>query len=118
MTHTVFKPISISENRLDKIEYSDCISDFGNALEYCIDNTNSLPRGKKRAYVFDFATYDTETSSVSRGTLWNRLDTDVGFPYLHQFSFFGEQYIFRENATLKNLFENVLVPILDSKNLC
>lgn len=118
MTHTVFKPISISENRLDKIEYSDCSSDFGNALEYCIDNTKSLSRGKKRAYVSDFATYDTETSSVSRGTLWNRLDTDVGFPYLHQFSFFGKQYLFRENAILKNLFENVLVPILDSKNLC
>ena len=102
----VYRPDSIPDTRIAYIDYSTDLS-FLDVIQQEIENGESTKNGKKPPYVSEFMTYDTETTSVSRETLWNDSGTDLGFPYLHQFYFRGNCLILRENDDVKLFFETI-----------
>ena len=65
----VYRPDSITDTRLAYIDYLTDLS-FLDAIKQEIENGESTKNGKKQPYVSEFMTYDTETTTVSRETLW------------------------------------------------
>ena len=102
----VYRPDSIPAERLKYIDYFSDLS-YCDIVKNEIENGDITKNGKKSPYVSEFMTYDTETTSVSRETLWNDSGTDVGFPYLHQFYFRENCLILRENDDVKLFFETI-----------
>ena len=112
----VYRPDSIPAERLKYIDYFSDLS-YCDIVKNEIENGDITKNGKKPAYVSEFMTYDTETTSVSRETLWNDSGTDVGFTYLHQFYFRGNCLILRENYDVKLFFETI-ADYLQKVNKC
>lgn len=100
----VNRPEQIPENRVSKIEYS--VNDFSGIVQAVrrIVSREIIERKNKNALCADFATLDTETSSIKRLTGWNNTETDLGFLYLAQIYIDGKCFIFR---TIENLVDAI-----------
>lgn len=91
----VYRPKILSKFRLNEIEYN-----IGTAKTLLDDvsqivSRETFSRKKKRSVCAEFATLDTETSSIAKSTCWNNTETDIGFVYLIQLHINHKNYIFR-----------------------
>lgn len=110
----VYRPEQIPASRLEKIEYSVNNIEGAERAVRNIVSRETFERRNKKAVCADFATLDTETSSIARTTDWNNTDTDVGFIYLAQIYIDGNCYIFRAIEDLVAML-NAVAEILDEK---
>lgn len=114
----VTRPESVPKERLSKIEYfENDIPELKSAFREIVSR-ETYARKNKRSICADFATLDTETTSVARQTLWNNTDTDIGFIYLVQLHIAGKNFIFRTIYDFKDAIEQVVIPLLNEAESC
>lgn len=113
----VERPATLPQERLSEIEYfENDISELQIAAQKIVSR-ETYNRKNKRGLCSDFATLDTETTSIARCTEWNNTETDIGFIYLVQMYISGIPIIFRDVYSFKYALEKTIVPLLNSENL-
>lgn len=114
----VERPKSLPEERLSKIEYyENDYPELSRAFREIVSR-ETYARKNKPSICADFATLDTETTSIARLTDWNNTETDIGFIYLVQFHVSGKNFIFRTIYDFKDALEEVVIPQLQVANAC
>ena len=114
----VERPESVPEERLSKIEYyENDYPELSQAFREIVSR-ETYARKNKPSICADFATLDTETTSIARSTGWNNTETDIGFIYLVQFHVSGKNFIFRTIYDFKDALEAVVIPQLQKLNAC
>lgn len=108
----VERPKSVPEERLSKIEYyENDYPELSQAFREIVSR-ETYARKNKTSICSDFATLDTETTSIARLTDWNNTETDIGFIYLVQLHVSGKNFIFRTIYDFKDAIEAVVIPQL------
>lgn len=106
------RPKSVPEERLSKIEYyENDYPELSQAFREIVSR-ETYARKNKPSICSDFATLDTETTSIARLTDWNNTETDIGFIYLVQLHVSGKNFIFRTIYDFKDAIEAVVIPQL------
>ena len=114
----VERPDSVPTERLSKIEYyENDYPELSQAFREIVSR-ETYARKNKPSICADFATLDTETTSIPRLTDWNNTETDVGFIYLVQLHVSGKNFIFRTIYDFKDALEAVVIPQLQALNAC
>lgn len=114
----VERPQSVPEERLFKIEYyENDYPELSQAFREIVSR-ETYARKNKPSICADFATLDTETTSIARLTDWNNTETDIGFIYLVQLHVSGKNFIFRTIYDFKDALEEVVIPQLQVENAC
>lgn len=114
----VTRPESVPKERLSKIEYyENDYPELSQAFREIVSR-ETYARKNKPSICADFATLDTETTSIARLTDWNNTETDLGFIYLVQLHVSGKNFIFRTIYDFKDALESVVIPQLQALNAC
>lgn len=114
----VERPKSVPKERLSKIEYyENDYPELSQAFREIVSRETYV-RKNKPSICADFATLDTETTSIARLTDWNNTETDIGFIYLVQLHVSGKNFIFRTIYDFKDALESVAIPQLQKLNAC
>lgn len=114
----VERPKSVPKERLSKIEYyENDYPELSQAFREIVSREKYV-RKNKSSICADFATLDTETTSIARLTDWNNTETDIGFIYLVQLHVSGKNFIFRTIYDFKDALESVAIPQLQKLNAC
>lgn len=114
----VTRPESVPQERVSKIEYyENDYPELSQAFREIVSRETYV-RKNKPSICADFATLDTETTSIARLTDWNNTETDLGFIYLVQLHVSGKNFIFRTIYDFKDALESVVIPQLQALNAC
>lgn len=114
----VTRPESVPQERLSKIEYyENDYPELSQAFREIVSR-ETYARKNKPSICADFATLDTEATSIARLTDWNNTETDIGFIYLVQLHVAGKNFIFRTIYDFADAFESVVIPQLQAENAC
>lgn len=114
----VTRPEAIPKERLSEIEYyENDYPELSKAFREVLSR-ETYSRKNKPSICADFATLDTETTSIERLTGWNNTETDIGFIYLVQLHVAGKNFIFRTIYDFKDAMEAVVIPQLQELDAC
>ena len=114
----VTRPESIPKERLSEIEYyENDYPELSKAFREIVSR-ETYSRKNKPSICADFATLDTETTSIERLTGWNNTETDIGFIYLVQLHVAEKNFIFRTIYDFRDAMEAVVIPQLQELNAC